>query len=956
MELSLDVLLGLVAALILLILYCIGLLLYYKYRLSKRRRYRLQLTRLLLADLSAPLSNAEQLQQLVKKSPKRAFQLLIDFGQTHKLQQDSRWRLMELVRDAGLDVYYQKRLTAKTARKRIDAAVHLVALPGEMTNRALELALQNESLLAVKLQLCATLTSLGNSRAIPLMIDTLPGAPQWYRTRVNMMLASFGKDLHDELPNLLSRDETEIHSLLIDFASIYPSQQLKDYLLQQTNSPLRDLAYRATRTIGLYYYHELNKPEFLFHPDPVLRNIVIEALEKIPSRQTIETLLPLLADPRSSDTAVVVISQILQKQPQHLAWIIEVFSRATTNQLRNALAKILSNRIDYLLMQLIVGKNERLRPILTEMIRLGKTNGILGFLNKNRTIEAENSLLELLRPLLTELPDLRTELRLYLPPRILAKLNETPLEHPPSVRDHSSEKGKLLRLRLLLPIVLGIVPLYYMVRYWNYLSDWSLFQHLTRYVLDFNYFIAWYSLSVNSSYLILLVLSFVALNKQARNWRLKKTAFLFRPRILPSISIIAPAYQEEASILESANSLLSLHYPNYEVIIVNDGSTDQTLQKLIAYFRLEKVDRFVPARLNTRPIRGIYANPSYPKLIVVDKAGGGKADALNVGINVSRKEFVCGIDSDSLLEKDSLIKMASMILDAPYEPVALGGNIFPVNGCTVEKGTLTKIDIPRSHIARFQTIEYIRAFMAGRLGWSQLRSLLIISGAFGLFGKDRVVEIGGYLTSSERFKKDTVGEDMELVVRLNRHMLENRIPFSVLYSFNATCWTEVPESLNILHRQRDRWQRGLIDILYFHRTMQFNPRYGRIGMLAMPYFFVFELFGPFIEMQGYLMVLIAWFLGLLNLEIVLLLFVTSVLLGILVSMFALTIAEKESDAFPGPYILTMMGYALLENFGPRQLISFWRVAGYFSSLRQTAAWGKMTRQGFQQPNSPASGQ
>ena len=464
MELSLDVLLGLVAALILLILYCIGLLLYYKYRLSKRRRYRLQLTRLLLADLSAPLSNAEQLQQLVKKSPKRAFQLLIDFGQTHKLQQDSRWRLMELVRDAGLDVYYQKRLTAKTARKRIDAAVHLVALPGEMTNQALELALQNESLLAVKLQLCATLTSLGNSRAIPLMIDTLPGAPQWYRTRVNMMLASFGKDLHDELPNLLSRDETEIHSLLIDFASIYPSQQLKDYLLQQTNSPLRDLAYRATRTIGLYYYHELNKPEFLFHPDPVLRNIVIEALEKIPSRQTIETLLPLLADPRSSDTAVVVISQILQKQPQHLAWIIEVFSRATTNQLRNALAKILSNRIDYLLMQLIVGKNERLRPILTEMIRLGKTNGILGFLNKNRTIEAENSLLELLRPLLTELPDLRTELRLYLPPRILAKLNETPLEHPPSVRDHSSEKGKLLRLRLLLPIVLGIVPLYPLIQ------------------------------------------------------------------------------------------------------------------------------------------------------------------------------------------------------------------------------------------------------------------------------------------------------------------------------------------------------------------------------------------------------------------------------------------------------------------------------------------------------------
>ena len=954
MEASLDVLFGIAVALMLLILYCIGLLFYYKYRLGKRRQDRLEMTRLLLADLSAPLSNDSRLRQLVKKSPKRAFQLLIDLSQTHKLYQDSRWRLLEIIRETGLDVYYQKRLTSKTAHKRMDAAVHLFALPGEMTNRALERALQAEPVLSVKLQLCATLTSLGNNRAIPLMVETLPGAPQWYRTRVNMMLATFGKELHDELPNLISRAEMELHSLLIDFASIYPSEQLKNYLLQQTQSSLRDLAYRATRTIGLYYYHELNKPEFLFHPDPILRNIAIEALEKIPGRQTIENLLPLLADPRSSDTAVVVISQILQKQPQHLAWIIELFSRSKTTELSDALAKILSNRIDYLLMQLIVGKNERLRPVLTEMIRLGKTNGIIGFLNKNRTIEAENIILELLRPLLPDLSALRTELRTYLPTRILAKLGETPLEHPPSVRDHTAEKGKLLRLRLLLPIVLGSVPLYYILRYWNYLPGWSLSQHLVQYVLDFNYLIAWYSLTINSSYLILLVLSLVALNKQTRNWRLKKTSFLFRPRILPSISIIAPAYQEEAAILESANSLLSLHYPNYEVIIVNDGSTDQTLQKLIEYFRLEKVDRIVPSRLKTKPVRGIYANPSYPKLIVVDKAGGGKADALNVGINISRKEFVCGIDSDSLLEKDSLIKMASMILDAPHEPVAMGGNIFPVNGCTVNKGTLTKINIPQSHIARFQTIEYIRAFMAGRLGWSQLRSLLIISGAFGLFGKDRVVEIGGYLTSSERFKNDTVGEDMELVVRLNRHMLENKLPFTVLYSFNATCWTEVPESLSILHRQRDRWQRGLIDILYFHRIMQFNPRYGRIGMLAMPYFSIFELFGPFIEMQGYLMVLLAWILGLLNLEILLLLFVTSILLGMLVSLFALAIAEKESDAFPGPYILTMIVYALLENFGPRQLISFWRVTGYFSSLRQTASWGKMTRQGFQQQTSESS--
>ena len=309
-----------------------------------------------------------------------------------------------------------------------------------------------------------------------------------------------------------------------------------------------------------------------------------------------------------------------------------------------------------------------------------------------------------------------------------------------------------------------------------------------------------------------------------------------------------------------------------------------------------------------------------------------------------------------MLEKDSLIKLAATIIDDPGETVAIGGNIFPVNGCSVDKGALTSVNIPRSHLARFQTIEYLRAYMAGRLGWASVKALLIISGAFGLFNKDRVVEVGGYLTSSERFKTDTVGEDMELVVRLNRHMLEQKLPYGILYAYNANCWTEVPETVKILHRQRDRWQRGLIDIMFFHRIMQVNPRYGRIGLVAMPYYFVFELLGPFIEIQGYIMVALAFFLGLLNLNLALLLFIATILFGLLVSIFALAIAEKDNDYFPGPYMTTMLFYAFLENFGVRQYISFWRITGFFSALRQTTTWGKMERKGFQsRPNATIQG-
>lgn len=941
---SIDVLLVITGVLCGLILFSVGLILFFKFSFHYRKKQNLRLTQIML-KVFLP-GNHPEIERYVQKNAKQALRVLLELSQNLNLHKDKQNVLIALVRKTGIAAYYQRRLQSGSARKRIDAVVHLAALPGGTTNEILKQALRVEKNSLVRLYLCEALATLEEVEAIPLMVETLLGAPQWYRTRINIMLASFGVNFYQFLPAIIDRADFEIRSLIIDFASQYPAADLKQYLLAQVNSQEKDLAYRATRTLGIFYYHELNCARFLSHTDPVLRNIAILAMDKIPTRQTIENLLPLLSDSQSGDQAATVISQITQREPRHIPWMIELFDTQPDQSVRRGLAKVLSNRIDYLLMHLLVGDGKKIQYILADIIKLGQTNGLIGFLCRNKTIELENAILSIIRPLMDESNDLRQEFRLYLPERILAKMQEMPLQQPQAASSPVVEKGKLIRLQILLLLAFGLVPALYLIRHWESLAHWSMYAHLTQFVLDFNYFIAFYSITVSSSYIILLVFSLVALVRQAKRWRIKKNAFLFRPRILPGISIIAPAYQEEASILESANSLLSLHYPNYEVIIVNDGSTDNTLQNLIQHFHLEKVDRFIPRRLQTKPIRGIYASRDIPKLVVIDKSNGGKADALNVGINLSQKEFVCGIDADSLLEKDSLIKLASMIPDSADEPIAVGGNIFPVNGCIVDKGTLAKINIPRSHLARFQTIEYLRAFMAGRLGWAQLRSLLIISGAFGLFNKDRVVEVGGYLTSSGRYKKDTVGEDMELVVRLTRRMLEQKLPFSILYAFNANCWTEVPDSLPVLYRQRDRWQRGLIDILYFHRAMQLNPRYGRIGLVSMPYFFLFELLGPFLEIQGYIMVVIAFFLGLLDAKLALLLFISTILLGMLVSMFALAIAGKENDYFPGPYVTTMLLYAFLENFGVRQMIGFWRILGFFSALRQTVEWGDMERKGF----------
>ncbi|PKM70611.1 MAG: glycosyl transferase [Firmicutes bacterium HGW-Firmicutes-18] len=421
---------------------------------------------------------------------------------------------------------------------------------------------------------------------------------------------------------------------------------------------------------------------------------------------------------------------------------------------------------------------------------------------------------------------------------------------------------------------------------------------------------------------------------------------LFRKNRLPSISIVAPAFNEEKNIISSVKSLLNLKYPDYELIVVNDGSTDSTLNLLISTFQLIRTDYLYKTSLSTAPVRGVYRNSNLPNLVVVDKSNGGKADSLNTGINVANNEYFCGIDADSLLESEALLKLASLTLDETAETPALGGNILPINNCKVDNGQIQEIHVPNNLVARLQTIEYLRAFMIGRLGWQQIKSMLIISGAFGLFRKERIIGIGGYLTSKGIYHKDTVGEDMELVVRISRMLREMKQKFVTLYAFNANCWTEVPEDLKSLKNQRYRWQRGLVDILFYHKKMMFHKSYGVIGLIAMPYFFIFETLGPIFEIQGYLLVVLAGILGILNTNVAIMLFISAVLIGVINSLVALLIAERETQYFSLRDLSRLVIIAIAENFGPRQWISFWRVLGQFQVIFGQGDWGKVKRRGI----------
>lgn len=456
----------------------------------------------------------------------------------------------------------------------------------------------------------------------------------------------------------------------------------------------------------------------------------------------------------------------------------------------------------------------------------------------------------------------------------------------------------------------------------------------------FSYVAFVYYLLFNTLYVVLMVLAWRAMVDDVRRRSFLGLDEAQRSPLTPGISVLVPAFNEEAVIVPSVRSLLALHYPRHEVIVVSDGSTDGTLDVLTEAFDLVATPVAMRDTVATAPVRTTYLSRRHHNLVVVDKVNGGRSDALNAGLCTARHPYVCVIDADSLLEEDALLKVAKPILDAPELLVASGGTIRVANGCTVDHGRVVEVRMPTSRLAKFQVLEYLRAFLDARAGWSRLNALGIISGAFGLFHRPLVELVGGYWT-------DTVGEDFELTMRLHRHLRDRDEPYRIVFATDPVCWTEVPEQVGTLARQRRRWQRGAWETLRRHQRMLFNPRYGMVGMLAMPYFLLFEFLSPVFALGGLLVTVVLYFLGLLSSAYLAGFLFVSLGLSILLSLAAVAIEELGYQRYQRrSEILQLIGYAVVEGLGYHQLHDMWRLMGCVDLLRGTSGWGAQQRRGF----------
>jgi len=452
-----------------------------------------------------------------------------------------------------------------------------------------------------------------------------------------------------------------------------------------------------------------------------------------------------------------------------------------------------------------------------------------------------------------------------------------------------------------------------------------------------------YFLVVNTSLLVLMGLAGWEFVRQNRRKSYAGSEQAAASQLGQGVSVVVPSHNEEVVIVTSVQALLALRFGRHEVIVVDDGSTDATFEQLRRAFDLVPVSREVPSDVTTR---GAVIDVHVPRdgrtrLVLVRKKNSGRSDSINVGINAAVESLVVFIDADSILEPDALISVTKPFADDPTRVVATGGVIRAVNACKIVDGRMVEVRLDEAWLVRIQVVEYLRAFMLGRSGWSRFGALILISGAFGMFRRDVLVEVGG-------LDPDSIGEDFELVMRIHRYMIDNGRDYRVQFVAEPVSWTEVPVTAKVLRSQRKRWHRGLWETLWKYRGMLLNPRYGRVGLVARPYYWTFELIAPFLELAGFVLVVLGFALGVVNTQYALMFMAVAYGYATLVTLVAMAIEELSFHKYRRWRDLgAILMASVLENVGYRQATAWWRLEGWWASLRgKKPVWGTMTRQGF----------
>lgn len=456
--------------------------------------------------------------------------------------------------------------------------------------------------------------------------------------------------------------------------------------------------------------------------------------------------------------------------------------------------------------------------------------------------------------------------------------------------------------------------------------------NLSKLVVDTLLAIGSIFIASNIFYIFLVLSSHIVLKRNRPSW------FSSKP-IQNPISLIVPAYNEEKNILESIKSFLKQKYSKFQIIIVNDGSKDDTSGKILSAYNFKElpVDNS-KQKLSKTKIHSMFFCEEH-NILLINKENGGKSDALNCGIDYSDYEYISCVDADSIIKENAFITMMTEFQNQE-SLIACGASIRVANGSLVKEGAVQKEGLSEKYIEVCQDLEYTRSFLMGRVGWDLFNSTMIISGAFGVFKKEALIEING-------FDPNSIGEDMDLIVRMHKHYLDKNEDYKIGFIPDPLCWTEVPNNFKSLGIQRNRWQRGLLSSILNGSRIFISPDSSFFSKFSIPYYLVTEIIAPILEVMSYLLIVLGLVIGIIDIRIVILFFVVSILFSMVLSLLAILFEESNySKKNNSEEVLKVFVGALLENFGYRQFMAYQRFKGIIDFYQKKSGWGKIDRTGL----------
>ena len=468
-------------------------------------------------------------------------------------------------------------------------------------------------------------------------------------------------------------------------------------------------------------------------------------------------------------------------------------------------------------------------------------------------------------------------------------------------------------------------------------------------VRGFAWFSIWYFVVLNTIYLVIVALAAANAIGARRRERFAGLDEIFASPLAPPISVVVPVRNMADLVVDSARGLLNLRYPEFEVIIVDDGSTDGTFARLAREFRLVEVDKVIRTGLRTAGrVRSVHAPATGERLLVIRKESMGRpADAVNTGVNAAQYPLICRTDADTYLDETALLSVAKPFIEDPARTVAAGATVRVANGCELRAGRVVEPRVPGGWLQAIQAAEYLRVFLLDRAGWSQLRGMLFIPGAFGVFRREIYELVGGFDLCTE-------GDDVEMTASIYHRLLNERRAYRIAFVPEPCCWTVVPSRYRRLAHQRARWSQILSEALWSYRAMLFNPRYRGVGLVVLPFALVSELLSALVEVAAWLVLIAGWAAGILDPALVALFAAAGPGYCAFLSIVSVVTEELTYHRYRRWRDFALLVYAAVAgNVGFRQLYAWWRLRGIADALlRRKATW--LERPDSRQPGARAA--